>query len=127
MGADLYLNFKTLWASLKEELKTIDASACLPELVLICKILHMLPENYDTFKTNWSMFPKEMNTVDNLVMQLCAHDKMQSERNTDRVQQDALLSSKSTGNSNKKCSSVTNIKKTNCNYCGKRGHWFKDC
>lgn len=49
---------KAIWSSLKAELAVSDSTVSLPEMFLICKILDMLPEKYDTFKQNWAMFPQ---------------------------------------------------------------------
>jgi len=43
----------------------------LPEMMLICKILHILPSEHQTFKSSW-MFPlEEKQSVEELITQLC--------------------------------------------------------
>ena len=142
---------KAIWSSLKAELAVSDSTVSLPEMFLICKILDMLPEKYDTFKQNWAMFPQASRTVDTLVVQLCAHEKLLSSRQmehsgaqevfaarTDKVSGGSSSSSHNSSsyhNSSSRSSATSRSspgktakkKPSTCNYCGKGGHWVKEC
>lgn len=72
---------KNIWNQLqmeisKEKLAVSNLCNCdLPELLLICKILNTLPEEYFSFKSSWMLMPKAERSVDNLTNQLCAYEK----------------------------------------------------
>lgn len=46
----------------------------LPELLLICKILNTLPEEYFSFKSSWMLTSKAHRTIENFTNQLCAFE-----------------------------------------------------
>ena len=47
----------------------------LPEMLLICKILDMLPLNYRSFKSSWLLLSDDKRTLDELTTQLCTHER----------------------------------------------------
>lgn len=109
-------------SKLKHEIlkdKTSSGNKCafeLPELLLICKILATLPEEYFSFKSSWMLMLKSNRTIDNLTSQLWAHKKALS-RTLDTGQVKEIL----TAERNK-------AKKTFiCNYCKSPGHKVFQC
>jgi hypothetical protein len=113
---------------LREELLR-EQQAELPEILLICKILDTLPENFLSFKSSWLLIEKRDRTVDNITGQLCAHEK-------------ALLSKNAVEQSSRTALAVrTNVKlakgndqrdqktknKLKCFVCKEVGHLKRDC
>lgn len=67
---------KNLWNSLLAEFaKDGPSGKELTELLLICKILDTLPEQYFSFKSSWLLVARSDRSIDNLTHQLCAFER----------------------------------------------------
>ena len=98
-----------------------------PELMLLCKILHILPGEFETFRSNWILLTKDdVRTFDVLTVQLCMF-----ERNFTRsvwineLEHDALTARSHLRNETNK--SYKSRRNDICKYCKKKGHWVRDC
>lgn len=106
---------KTLWSDLKLEL--VKTEKCeLPNILLICKILDTLPDNYFSFKSSWMLISKTDRTIENLTTQLCAYERSISLKHENPTE---ALIVHSSSNKNKY--------KKKCGYCGKVGHKVRQC
>ena len=65
---------KTLWNELNIGLQQKGENQ-LPDMMLICKILHILPVEYQTFKTSWMLLSDNRQTIDEMVNQLCVFER----------------------------------------------------
>ncbi|GBP12333.1 Retrovirus-related Pol polyprotein from transposon TNT 1-94 [Eumeta japonica] len=99
----------------------------LPDLVLVCKILYILPSSYEVFKSSWMMLTRDGDkTLDELIMQLCLYER-NLKRNVliDSDNQEALVAS------NQRMLKAKKSFKTKsddfCHYCKKKGHWLREC
>jgi hypothetical protein len=114
---------KMLWNELNVGLQAAGKNQ-LPEMLLVCKIMHILPTSFQSFKSSWMMLSEDKQSVDDLVTQLCTFEREMTDRTYKT--QDALVahakpkSDKSKDFKNKK-------KVGNCNYCHGAGHWVKQC
>ena len=59
---------KVLWNELNNGFRA-RGETHLPEMMLICKILHILPSEYQAFKSSWMLLSDEKQTVDELITQ----------------------------------------------------------
>lgn len=83
---------KNIWFELSQEMmKSQDYIKELTELLLICKILDTLPDEYFAFKSSWMLMSKEDRTVENLTSQLCAHERALTCKNSGEVKAEALV------------------------------------
>ena len=114
---------KNLWTSLQNEVikeKSASGNTCgcdLPDLLLICKILETLPEEYFSFKSSWMLMLKSQRTVDNLTIQLCQFEKalLSKNENVCVQEQEALVT-------------VSRQRRPiKCHYCKKIGHVMRQC
>lgn len=113
---------KNLWNELNSGLQNKDEPT-LPELLLNCKILDILPNEYVSFKSSWLLLGEDKRTVDELTTQLFSYEReFKSYEKDTATEQEALLvkDRRSKHNFSHKMSS-------NCNYCHKKGHWVKSC
>lgn len=102
----------------------------MPDLILVCKTLQILPSNFETFKFSWMLLTRDENkTFDELVVQLCMFERNFTKSNkNDKVVQEALVAKVSNKNQNKTLGYKRKSKKDDVyNYCKKSGHWVKDC
>lgn len=105
---------KNIWNNLNIQLSEGVEVKNLPDILLICKILETLPNQYFAFKSSWLLMPKSERTVENLTSQLCAHERALSGATNHAKSSDseeALAVSKGKYKS-----------KFICHYCGKAGH-----
>lgn len=66
---------KSLWTEINNGLR-MKSQNTLPDLLLICKILHVLPSTYEMFKSSWMMLTRDSDkTLDELLMQLCLYER----------------------------------------------------
>lgn len=115
---------KSLWNEINAGL-VIKGEKKLPELLLICKILHILPKSFEMFKSSWMMLTRdEDKSLDELLMQLCLFERnFKKSEDTISEKQEALVLNEKRKNKN-----FANGKKDDiCHYCKKKGHWIKDC
>ena len=120
---------KTLWNELNNGLQAKGESK-LPEMMLICKILHILPSEYQTFKSSWMLLSDEKQSVEELIVQLCSfeRDMTTGDRVVCRTNQEALALKAAKPQHQLQKSKVFKKKvKGNCNYCHEPGHWVKNC
>lgn len=113
---------KSLWTEINAGLE-LKGNQKLPELLLICKILHVLPSSFKMFKSSWMMITRdEDKSLDELIMQLCLYER-NFKKPGDVGDQEALVI-------NEKYSKIKNAsskKDSICHYCKKKGHWIKEC
>ena len=124
---------KTLWNELNNGLQN-KGETKLPEMMLICKILHILPSDYQSFKSSWMLLSDEKQSVDELIMQLCSFERNLKSGDVGRTSQDALFvkSMKPQHPQYQPQRPKFQKKKVqqhkgNCNYCHEPGHWVKSC
>lgn len=65
---------KNLWNELNLGLERKQESQ-LPSMLLICKILDTLPQEYKSFKSSWLLLNEEKRTIDELTTQLCSQER----------------------------------------------------
>lgn len=121
---------RSLWNELNNGLKTKNERA-LPELMLVCKVLHILPNTFETFRSSWMLLTKdEDKTFDELTMQLCMYERnFKSREDDNNLAQEALVAryDKKKQEVRPKSSGTWNKKEDTCNFCKKKGHWVRDC
>jgi transposase InsO family protein len=111
---------KNLWFELNNGLKAKNENA-LPDLILVCKVLQILPGDFENFRSSWMLLSKnEEKTFEELITQLCMYER--NFRKTTESATGAAFLVKSEKKKSKK-SKENNI----CNYCKKKGHWVKKC
>jgi hypothetical protein len=118
-GEDL-AKLKNLWFELNNGLKAKNENA-LPDLILVCKVLQILPGDFENFRSSWMLLSKnEEKTFEELITQLCMY-----ERNFRKATEGATGAAFLVKSEKKK------LKKSKendiCNYCKKKGHWVKTC
>ena len=99
----------------------------MPELMLLCKILHILPGEFETFRSSWMLLTKDdVRTFDELTVQLCMFERnfTRSVRSNE-LEHDALTARSHLRNETNK--SYKSRKNDVCKYCKKKGHWVRDC
>ena len=118
---------KTLWNELNSGLQA-KGETKLPEMMLICKILHILPGEYQSFKSSWMLLSDEKQTVEELVTQLCSFGRDIKSGDVSRANQEALvLKSVKPQHQPQKPKVQKKTVKGNCNYCHAPGHWVRNC
>ena len=119
---------KNLWYELKSEMLKVEKSE-LPDILLICKILDTLPEEYFSFKSSWILMSKKDRTVENLTSQLCAHERALTSKHGETMTSMEALEVKTSKKKETKVSSIGKNRDVNrkCNYCGQTGHRVKKC
>ena len=117
---------KMLWNELNNGLQAAGKNA-LPEMLLVCKVMHILPSSFQTFKSSWLMLSEEKHSLDELVTQLCAYEREM--KTTDvTAKQDALVANTGKQRHSDKSKAFQKKKAVgNCNYCHGSGHWVKQC
>ena len=121
---------KSLWNQLNNGLKAKNENE-LPDLMLIFKILHILPAEFETFSSSWMLLTKdETKTLDELTTQLCMYERnFRKIADSNKFVQEALFVKTTKQKQNSKVSSFQKKSKKEdiCNYCKKKGHWVKSC
>jgi transposase InsO family protein len=111
---------KNLWFELNNGLKAKNENA-LPDLILVCKVLQILPGDFENFRSSWMLLSEnEEKTFEELITQLCMYER--NFRKTTEGATGAAFLVKSEKKKSKK-SKENDI----CNYCKKKGHWVKTC
>ena len=120
---------KTLWNELNTGLQS-KGETKLPQMLLICKILHILPCEYQWFKSSWMLLADEKQTVEELVMQLCTFERDMKSSDVHKASKNqealAVKAMKSQYQSQRTKFVKTKVKGL-CNYCHEPGHWVKNC
>lgn len=121
---------KMLWNELNNGLQAAGKNQ-LPEMLLVCKVMHILPSSFQTFKSSWLMLSEDKHSLSELVTQLCVFEReINADKTLKSAQQDALVAStvKQRYSSDKPKPSKNKKKVVgNCNYCHGPGHWVKQC
>lgn len=122
---------KGLWNDVNAGLKSKGENE-MPDLILMCKTLHILPSTFETFKSSWMLLTKdEVKTFDELTMQLCMFERnFQKNTEDEKSAQEALTvkpDKYKKENKFKYNSKIIARKEDICNYCKKKGHWVKSC
>lgn len=113
---------RSLWGELNNGLK-IKGESELPDLLLVCKTLQILPNSFETFRSSWMLLTKDSEkTFDELNMQLGIFER-NIRGDCSKDNQEALAVNTKFVRKYK-----SNPKEKDfCNYCKKRGHWVKRC
>ena len=124
---------RTLWNELNNGLRQKNQNT-LPDLILVCKLLHILPSSFNTFKSGWMMLSKDdEKTFEELSLQLTVFERNSGQQKLNESQEALYTkSNKQKENLNRDKqrfnSSPTQSKRNNeCNYCHKPGHWVRQC
>ncbi|XP_073811647.1 uncharacterized protein [Musca autumnalis] len=113
---------KSLWTEINAGLE-LKGNQKLPELLLICKILHVLPSSFEMFKSSWMMITRdEDKSLDELIMQLCLYERNFKKPENVEGQEALVINEKYSKSKN-----VNAKKDSTCHYCKKKGHWIKEC
>ncbi|XP_073844137.1 uncharacterized protein [Musca autumnalis] len=113
---------KSLWTEINAGLE-LKGNQKLPELLLICKILHVLPSSFEMFKSSWMMITRdEDKSLDELIMQLCLYERNFKKPENVEGQEALVINEKYSKSKN-----VSTKKDSICHYCKKKGHWIKEC
>lgn len=119
---------KNIWKDLKVELDKDENK----NLLLMCRIVETLPNEYFSFASSWRLLNKAERTVDNLTDQLCSYERALTSK-TEMVQHEALFakssSSKLQQKSKKQTKGSKSAKQGNiiCHYCKLGGHIVRKC
>lgn len=115
---------KNLWFELNNGLKEKNVNA-LPDLILVCKVLHILPSEFENFKSSWMLLSKdEERTFEELIAQLCMYER--NFRKSKEIATGEALVVKSEQAKSRRGSRRSKENDT-CNYCKKKGHWVTSC
>lgn len=120
---------KTLWNELNNGLEAVEENK-LPELLLVCKVLNILPRSFQTFKSSWLLLSEERRSLDELITQLCAfeRDNMKNDVSSDVTDALAVNTLKQKQKFEKSSKEFQHRKVTGkCHYCHKPGHYIKSC
>ncbi|GBM73100.1 hypothetical protein AVEN_198775-1 [Araneus ventricosus] len=124
------VKLRRLWNELNKGLKDRGEHE-LSNLILVCKVLNILPSNFETFKSSWMLIAKnEERTFNELTNQLCMFERnfAKSETNDKNAQEALAATNQGKQKHNSKGPFQKQSRKGDtCNYRYKRGHWVKDC
>lgn len=120
-------SLRSLWHELNQGLVGRSESK-LPDLMLVCKTLHILPDVFNSFKSSWMLLTKdEVRSFDELTTQLCMYERNFAKTGRTHEADEEALMVKSGNRKNHWKSRWKSRKDDCCNYCKKKGHWVKDC
>jgi len=124
------VKIKTLWNELSNGLQS-KGEKRIPEMMLMCKTLHILPCEYQSFKSSWMLLSDDRQSVDELIMQLCSFERDMNSDDVGRTNQEALFVkpvklSHSQRHPQKPKFDYKKVK-SKCNYCHEPGHLIKSC
>ena len=115
---------KSLWSELNNGLKSRNEQP-LPELLLVCKTMQILPDQFENFKSSWMLLTKnEERSFDEMTNQLCMYERNFRKFEDKKEEQEALFVKCYKKFENKK---ADRKQETSCNYCKKQGHWVRNC
>jgi transposase InsO family protein len=116
---------RTLWNEFNNGLQA-KSEAKLPDMMLICKILHILPSEYQSFKSSWMLLADEKQSVEELVIQLCSFERDIKSNDVSRASVNSEALVLKTVKPQKQKFHKSKLKGL-CNYCHEPGHWVKSC
>ena len=118
---------RSLWSDLNNGLEARNEQK-LPELMLVCKVLHILPNSFENFQSSWMLLAKDdQKSFEELTTQLCMFERNFTKvEDNNRVIQEALLAKPERQTQEGK-NKYRSKKNDTCNYCKRKGHWIKDC
>ena len=120
-------SLRSLWQELNQGLLGRRESK-LPDLMLVCKTLHILPEAFNSFKSSWMLLTRdEVRSFDELTTQLCMYERNFARSSGSLRGNEEALTVKAEVNQSQWKSKRRSRKEDTCNYCKKKGHWVKDC
>lgn len=118
---------KSLWCDLNNGLRARNEDT-LPELLLVCKIMQILPEKFENFKSSWMLLTKnEERTFDEMTAQLCMYERNFKKSGDNKDDQEALVVKNGNGRYEKQTKKEVKKQEGTCNYCYKKGHWVRNC
>ncbi|GFT61243.1 integrase core domain protein [Trichonephila clavipes] len=87
---------RSLWNELNNGLEAREESK-LPDLMLVCKVLHILPCQFETFKSSWMLLAKDdKKSFEELTVQLCMFERNFTKvEDSSKKSQEALIATKS--------------------------------
>lgn len=117
---------RSLWNDLNQALKAKNENE-LPDLILVCKTLHILPKTFETFRHSWMLLTKEEEkTFDELTNQIVMFERnFRPKENDEKESQEALATTAQ--KEHRQDSGASGRRYDTCNYCKKRGHWVRNC
>lgn len=119
---------RSLWNELNNGLESIKENK-LPDLMLVCKVLHILPSNFETFKSSWMLLSSDdKKSFEELTVQLSMFERnFTKTEDSSKAVQEALVVAKSERPRQDGKFKSRSRKGDTCNYCKRKGHWVKDC
>ncbi|GFS70245.1 uncharacterized protein TNCV_1067371 [Trichonephila clavipes] len=119
---------RNLWNELNNGLEAREESK-LPDLMLVCKVLHILACQFETFKSSWMLLAKDdKKSFEELTVQLCMFERNFTKvEDSSKKAQEALIATKSERPKQEGKYKSKSRKEDSCNYCKRKGHWVKDC
>ncbi|GFV84631.1 uncharacterized protein TNCV_2482451 [Trichonephila clavipes] len=87
---------RSLWNELNNGLEAREESK-LPDLMLVCKVLHILPCQFETFKSSWMLLAKDdKKSFEELTVQVCVFERNFTKvEDSSKKAQEALIATKS--------------------------------
>ncbi|GFY29308.1 retrovirus-related Pol polyprotein from transposon TNT 1-94 [Trichonephila clavipes] len=118
---------RSIWNELNNGLEAREESK-LPDLMLVCKILHILPCQFETSKSSWMLLAKDdKKSFEELTVQLCMFERNFTKvEDSSRKAQEALIATKSERPKQEGKYKSKSRKEDSCNYCKRKGHWDKN-
>ncbi|GFX63037.1 integrase core domain protein [Trichonephila clavipes] len=115
---------QSLWNELNNGLEAREESK-LPDLMLVCKVLHILPCQFETFKSSWMLLAKDdKKSFEELTVQLCMFERNFTKvEDSSKKAQEALIATKSERPKQEGKYKSKSRKEDSCNYCKRKGHW----
>lgn len=119
---------RSLWNELNNGLEAKNENR-LPDLLLVCKVLQILPLQFETFKSSWMLLSSDdRKSFEELSVQLCMYERNFTKADdSSKVCHEALAVAKSEKSNYEGKNKFRSRKKDTCNYCKRKGHWVKDC
>ncbi|XP_041564684.1 uncharacterized protein LOC121467359 [Drosophila elegans] len=117
---------RSLWNDLNQALKAKSETE-LPDLILVCKTLHILPKTFETFRQSWMLLTKEEEkTFDELTNQIVMFERnFRTKENDEKESQEAF--STTAQKEHRQDSGASGRRFDTCHYCKKKGHWIRNC
>lgn len=115
---------KSLWFEINNGLKARDENA-LPDLLLVCKVLQILPGDFENFRSSWMLLSKDQEkTFEELTTQLCMYER-NFRKSAEGATGEALIAKSAKSNWARRPPKPR--ENDTCNYCKKKGHWVSTC